>query len=49
MMEDGYLKFNVSDNLVSSKDLLVSVQDTHSMISLSNDDGGEEDIESGYL
>jgi len=49
MMEDGLLKFNVSDSLVGSKDIIVSVQDTHSLISLSNDDQGEEDIESNYL
>ena len=49
MEDDGRLRFNVSDSLVGSRDLTVSVQDVHSMISLSNDDVGEEDIESGYL
>jgi len=49
MMEDGKLKFNVSDSLVASKDIIVAVKDTHSLISLSNDDLGEDDIESNYL
>lgn len=49
MTEDGKLKFNVSDSLIGSRDLTVAVQDVHSMISMSNDDIGEEDIETGFL
>ena len=45
----GKLKFNVSDSLISSRDLIVSVKDVHSMISLSNDDIGEDDIEHDYI
>ena len=45
----GKLKMNVSDSLVTSRDIIVSVSNVHSMISLSNDDMGEDDAENDFI
>lgn len=41
--------FTVSDNLLTTRVLYVNAADINSQISLSNDDIGEDDIESNYI
>lgn len=41
--------FTVSDNLLTSRVLYVNAADINSAISLSNDDIGEDDIDSNYI
>lgn len=45
----GKLKFNVSTGPFTSKDLIVGGNDTQGVLSLNNDDAGEEDLENNLI
>jgi hypothetical protein len=45
----GKLKFNVSTGPFTSKDLLVDTNNTQGVLSLNNDDAGEEDLETNLV
>lgn len=45
----GKLKFNVSTGPFTSKDLLVATNDAQGVLSLNNDDAGEEDLETNLV
>ena len=45
----GKLKFNVSTGPFTSRDLLVDTNHTQGVLSLNNDDAGEEDLETNLV
>lgn len=45
----GNLKFNVQDSLLKTRDIVVAVNNTHSLVSLGFDDMGEEDVDNDFI